>query len=444
MKKNFRSLLLNGLPTFQGYSNDNNSAKKKKIKTLPYFFQEYNKKRDDSSNLNSNRAYTIKNNNNSHNIPQKFSLFKNYLHFSNINNRYPLINTNSLSNNKNYFFNSFNDICITPKIKSKIISKEKYKNNLFISKKSNLLFKSIDINKSDCPKYILLHKIFKNSVKKKKKDNLQLFGGKIDKEKMKQYKIQNDKYYQNYIKKRVTLHYNSNFNSSFVHKIKSEFLINKLSKKYPMKFDHDVELELSDEDDESIQEKKDKLDENILNNEKIFRKIKNLFFNQNKKYIIGNETKSFFDNKENKYNYLYDMNILPNFKNNLLRNNGHNNTFQNKLEEINYIDYKTWRYLNQAKIRLQKLKDDKHFNEYVLCGEEVDLNKEKEKNNLTTEETIDENYKETIKNKYEFYEFEDYLSKKKENQSVVRIIDLKTKKLFYRTFLKMHNSNNNN
>jgi hypothetical protein len=226
-----------------------------------------------------------------------------------------------------------------------------------------------------------------------------------------------------------------------VHKIKSEFLIKKLSKKYPMKFDNnDIELDFSDEDDELVQEKKDKFDESILNNEKIFQKIKNLLFNHNKRYIIGNETTIFFKNKENKVNFLYDISILPNFRNNLLSNNN-NSKFQQKLEEENYIENKTWRYLNIAKVRLQKIKDDKNFNEYVLCEEEKMLNKEKN-NSFKEEETQDENSDDKkIKNKYEFYEIEDYISKKKENQSIVRIIDLKTKKLFYGTYIKMHTSN---
>jgi hypothetical protein len=101
---------------------------------------------------------------------------------------------------------------LTPKIQSKFFKKEKNKTNLFNSKKNNLLFNSIDV-KYDYPKYVLLHKIFKNNVKKKEKDLFPLFGGKIDKEQLKKYKIKNDKDYKNYIIKRVKLHYNNNFNS---------------------------------------------------------------------------------------------------------------------------------------------------------------------------------------------------------------------------------------
>ena len=435
MRKNFRSLLLKGGTSFQTYSTNLNSVKLKK-KLLPYTFQEFYKKKEHSYDSNPFPINFLKSN--SQNIKQKICLIKNFKELSGMSRKYPLINNNSIINNTNKLFNSFNDYLSTPKIRSKLFRKEKYKTNIFKSNNNNLILNSIEVNKNDYPKYVFLSKIFTKSDSKTKKVILPMYSGKTNKERVKTYKIKNNEIYKNYISKRVKLNYNNNFDSSFVHKIKSEFMLKKLSKKYPIKKENNHENEYSEEDEEIIKEKRDIVDEHILNNNKIFKKIKNEFFNQNKKYIVGNETKIFFEKKENIVNFLYDIKILPNFKNNLLRNSGI--TFQRKLEEENYIDNKNWRYLNKAKIRLQKLKDDKNFNEYVLCEEEEDLNKEKN-NQLDNEETNIDNNNITFKEKYESYDIEDYLSKKKENQSVVRIIDLKTKKMFYGTFIKMHNKN---
>jgi hypothetical protein len=212
-------------------------------------------------------------------------------------------------------------------------------------------------------------------------------------------------------------------------------MVRKLLKKYPMMSQSDKKIDYND--DEYEEEKNDILDENIFNNGKIFRKIKNVLINQDQKYIFGNETEKFFKKKENKINYLFDVKVLPNFRNNLLRENGY--TFQEKLDEDNYVEKRTWKYLNKAKIKLQKDKDDKKNNEYhLLDGEEsnediIDLNDNKVKE-------IKDNKR--LKEKYDLYDIEDYLTKKKESQSIVQVINEKTKKFFFRTFLKMHNARN--
>ena len=112
----------------------------------------------------------------------------------------------------------------------------------------------------------------------------------------------------------------------------------------------------------------DILDKKILNNGKILKKIKNLLINQDRKYVFGNETDKFFKKKENQINYLFDIKILPNFRNNLLKENGY--SFQEKLDEENYVESRTWKYLNKAKIKIQKYKDDRKYNEYPILDEE--------------------------------------------------------------------------
>lgn len=415
-----RKLLLKE-SSFQAYLSNINTPKNKK-KLEYYTLLEFSKGKENSYDT---KPIAIKDYKRlTQNKKSKFILYKDFLELSDIPQKFPLIkDKKSINTNKN----NFKDFLLSSHIMPKAKKEKKMDSNYFNKSKQKLMTNSIEINKNEFPRYIFLNKIFKIKESKSKKEIIR-FNSQSN-SKSKSYKIKNKEVYKNYINKRVKLSYNINFESSFVHKIKTEYMIRKLKKKYPMKQDSDFYNEISDEDDENIQENRDNVDENMLNNDKIFKKIKNELFNQSEKNIIGNETKKFFKLKENKINFLYDINLLPNFKNNLLKKNGY--SFQRKLEEENYIDYRIWRYLNKAKIRMQLIKDDENFNDLLPYEEEENKNKEI----LTNQEKINKKYRE----RYEKYEIEDYLSKKKENQSVVKVINERGKKLFYGTFLKIHN-----
>ena len=112
-------------------------------------------------------------------------------------------------------------------------------------------------------------------------------------------------------------------------------MILKMNKKYPIKTNKEIESMYKDEDEEIYEmEDKDTIEESVFDNNKIFGKIKNFLFNQNLKYKIGKEVKQFFDSKENKINFLYDICLLPNFKNNLLKKNENGKLFLQKLKII--------------------------------------------------------------------------------------------------------------
>jgi len=424
MKKNFRTLLLKESSLLQTYSS-NTKSNKIINRPSPYSLLEFSKTKDNSSDS------------------KVVSLNSVNLKFSQITNPYLLVKKNifELYNKNNRKFPLIRNNYTINK-KSSIYNNEKYDKNLFNKNQKNSLLNSMDkeetynINKSNYPRYIFLNKLFK--IKNPKQKNLKMeisTSPKLSKkdlqEKARRNQINREEY-KNYIIKRVKLNFNDQFESSFVHKVKSEYMVRKLFKKYPMMSESDKNIDYSEDDFE--EEKKDILDEKILNNGKIFRKIKNLLINQDQKYIFGNETEKFFKKKENQINFIFDVKILPNFRNNLLRENGY--SFQEKLDEGNYVENKTWKYLNKAKIKLQKLKDNKKYTKYVvLDGEESSEDSIELKDNKDKE--IKSNKK--LKEKYDLYDIEDYLTKKKENQSVVQIINSKTKKFFYRTFLKMHN-----
>lgn len=303
MKKNFRTLLLKESSLFQTYSSDiktNTNTKLTKIinRPSPYSLLEFSKTKDNSSD---SKTVSLKN------FSIKFSQItnpyllvkKNIFELYNQNYRkFPLIRNNFSINKKSVLYNSF----INQKNKN-----EKFDKNFFNkNQKYNLLNsmdkeESIELNKKIYPRYILLNQLFKIKKMPKKK-NLKLkistspkLSKKDMQEKIKSNQIKKEEY-KNYINKRVKLNFNDHFDSSFVHKIKSEYMVRKLLKKYPLMSESDKNIEYSD--DEYEEEKMDILDEKILNNGKIFRKIKNLLINQDRKYVFGNETDKFFKKRK--------------------------------------------------------------------------------------------------------------------------------------------------
>ena len=241
MKKNFRTLLLKESSLFQTYSSDiktNTNTKLTKIinRPSPYSLLEFSKTKDNSSD---SKTVSLKN------FSIKFSQItnpyllvkKNIFELYNQNYRkFPLIRNNFSINKKSVLYNSF----INQKNKN-----EKFDKNFFNkNQKYNLLNsmdkeESIELNKKIYPRYILLNQLFKIKKMPKKK-NLKLkistspkLSKKDIQEKIKSNQIKKEEY-KNYINKRVKLNFNDHFDSSFVHKIKSEYMVRKLLKKYPL------------------------------------------------------------------------------------------------------------------------------------------------------------------------------------------------------------------
>ena len=107
-------------------------------------------------------------------------------------------------------------------------------------------------------------------------------------------------------------------------------------------------------------EEKDEVDDKNLGKIKLFTRIRNYLINQNKEDVIGKDTRIFYENKENRINFLDDINLIPHFKNNLV-----NSTLDiDKLANINYIEHNTLRNLNISRINIQKHKDYKNTKEY--------------------------------------------------------------------------------
>ena len=380
---------------------------------------EYSKTKDsklESSNIKNKNTQTI--------LPSNIKLF-------NINNRYE----NSIENQ----FPKINNFTMTNPVDSKIYNSvdfSHYKSKL--NRKANKLKYKLSIKKSlfnsfnydamkrnkrvNNPKYVRLSKAFK---KIPLDDDTIKFNTIKSSLKEKEYKLKllNIEEYNKYIINKLKINYNKNFDSSFIHNLKSDFYVDFIEKKNQYILKSAKKYESENANVELELEEKDKVDDKNLGRIKLSNKIRKYLINQFQKNFIGKEAIKFYSDKENLINFLYDINLLPNFKNNLVKQ-----TYDsNKLNILNYINHNTIRNLNIAKIKIQKNKDIRNTFEFIreqIDEDKIDLSKIE----------LDKNYTD----KYDLFDMEDYLTKKKLNQSKVNIFNEKEKFYFYKTFMKLH------
>ena len=420
-KKKFRSFLLKE-SLFSGTYTPKSNLFKKSQKISHYSTLEINKKdrnEDKLSISNKHKYMTIFNCKNK-------SVFINNDRYKNLEKpQFPRINNfvHTLNNETNVFksinynYGQFSQIKRKGSHKKYYLSSKKSLFNSFDSEKTKENKKNIS------PKYIRLSKVFEKNLK----NNLFSFNTTkpFIQEKSVKIKVENNnnKEYYDYIYNKLRNNYNKNFDSSFIHKIKSDYLIDFIEKKNRSILNSARQYKYSNMNEELIEEEKDRVDDKNLGTIKMFKRIRNYLINQYRKYFIGKEATEFFSKKENRINFLYDINLLPYFKNNLVKQTLN----VNKLDQNNFIEHNTTRYLNIAKIMIQKEKDCESVLEYLK--EKMDEN-EMEINNIE----LNKNYTE----KYDLFDIEDYISKKKFNQSEVKRFNDTNKELFYNTFMKLH------
>ena len=418
-KKSLRIFLLKESLISGGYKSKKNLFKKSQ-KITPCSTLEFSnikKNKEESLDLtNKNKHLTISNNKRNKDTLIYKGRYENSegAHIPKINY---LITRN---NNENKAYNSiefYNNLSQLKRIKNK-------KMDLFSIKKS--IFNSSDFDKTRAskkinPKFIRLSSVFEKNFNN---DLISINTIKpCIKEKSFNNRIEIDKKYNDYINNRLKKNYNKNFDSSYVHKLNSDFMIEIIEKKSRNILNIYKKYLNNKKIIEPKLEEKDEVDDKNLGKIKLFTRIRNYLINQNKEDVIGKETRIFYENKENRINFLDDINLIPHFKNNLV-----NSTLDiDKLANINYIEHNTLRNLNISRINIQKHKDYKNTKEY-----EKEMIEQKKMEGLDIE--FDKNYTE----KYDLYDMEDYLTKKKINQSEVKIFNDKNKILFYNTFMKLH------
>ena len=199
-------------------------------------------------------------------------------------------------------------------------------------------------------------------------------------------------------------------------------------------------------------EMRDKVPNLPFNTQKLIEQIRNLF-SQDYKFNYSQFNETFYNDFENKVNFIEDIYRVPIFKNNLVKiilNKNESLGFE-EWKNINVINSTTWNYLNRLKRKLQREKDEKLKREKELelkRKEEEELIFIKNKNQSKEEENVKEEISdnEDDKNKKIVKEEENYSNiminiEKEEKLKLQQYEDLY---IIEEYFLHKNNYNNDN
>ena len=387
MDKNIRKLLLTEI--YPPRPKSSKSSLKLKAKKRPFSFSPtcYHKTKSKINNYSTSLSILI------NSSPKKSK--------NNINSFYKT-DFKMISN----YNNTINTSKYNPKNHSMKLYKNTIKkiNSLDECNNKNLEYKTINNNTQT---YTNLTRIFKF----KRRNTLTKI---LEKErKVNNISIYSKKHYKDYINKKLLLNFNLKYHTAFMHKIKTDYAIHHY-------LNDSSNHERKSKKKKLEEEQKDKINSDFFNINKVSNKILKYFENANKKYSTSGETiDSFFKKYDNQINFIKDIYSVPSFKNKFIKFG--DDMFSDKLNKNNYIDQKTWKYLNKVKINLQKIKDEKA--KYKLFINEDDKKK------LVRNKSEAEDEKFDVIN---------YLVHKKNLQSVVNIPSNKSKELFREIYLKKY------
>ena len=147
--------------------------------------------------------------------------------------------------------------------------------------------------------------------------------------------------------------------SQKIHELKTNFLISQEIKEYKKDMNRIKNAVNDKRTKEEIEEADDIFFDEDLKEIKLKRLIKNfLGAKDNKLNQLQFGREPFFENFENKVNFIYDINQIPNIKNNFI---DLSSKINNLNEYKNVIDYGINNYLCTVRFNIQKNKDDKDF-----------------------------------------------------------------------------------
>jgi len=193
---------------------------------------------------------------------------------------------------------------------------------------------------------------------------------------------------------------NINYKSPLIHNLYSDFLINKYNT-IDFHIDSFKEKQIKIN---NIKHKKIKNNDNKKYNNEIYDDFKDINLKEKEildtiKGFLGakdnklNQVKTkedpLFEGIENKINYILDINILPNFKNNLVNINCDENICNN------YIESGIQHYLSKVRVKYQREKDKVNYHKSkTIKNKNIDNNKEEKKinnNKINDENNLDDN-----------------------------------------------------
>ena len=219
---------------------------------------------------------------------------------------------------------------------------------------------------------------------------------KINIEKKNIIPLETRKDYYNYIRHKRNLFFNPKAASNYVHEKSSNYLISSItkSKEFSILYKNIKRLK---ENKEEILELKDNIPYMSYEDNKMMKKIKNLF-SQDFKFnnVLFNE--DFYQNSENKINFLQDIFRVPVVKNNLakIKFDKDMSLSSNEWKKISAINHQTWDFLMHLKRKIQKEKDEKNKKLQNYLNKKDEKEKEKNKNEIEDEIEDEENFKKII------------------------------------------------
>ena len=168
------------------------------------------------------------------------------------------------------------------------------------------------------------------------------------------------KEYFDFINKRRKILFSPRSTSRDVHEKSSDYFIYSIKKTKFYKLLQPDYIIKSQNQKEEIIEMRDIVPNMDFNTLKMIRQIRNLF-SQDFKFNYTQFNEDFYDNFENKINFIEDIYRVPIFKNNLVKVilNKDKTSGYEEWKNINVINNTTWNYLNRIKTKLQKEKDEK-------------------------------------------------------------------------------------
>ena len=217
---------------------------------------------------------------------------------------------------------------------------------------------------------------------------------KINIEKKNIIPLETRKDYYNYIRHKRNLFFNPKATSNYVHEKSSNYLISSItkSKEFSILYKNSKRLK---ENKEEILELKDNVPYMSYEDNKMMKKIKNLF-SQDFKFnnVLFNE--DFYQNSE--INFLQDILRVPVVKNNLakIKFDKDMSLSSSEWKKISAINHQTWDFLMHLKRKIQKEKDEKNKKLQNYLNKKNEKEKEKNKNEIEDEIEDEENFKKII------------------------------------------------
>ena len=236
--------------------------------------------------------------------------------------------------------------------------------SLYISNRNNKI-KNEKNKEDDSPRIRYLGNLIKfkkseKNVKTKKKNDI------VPQEKRKDY--------FEFIDKKRKIFFNPKSTSQYAHEKSSDYLINSIKRTKSYQILQPSYILKAKNPKEEIIEMRDTVPNLPFNTQKLIAQIRNLF-SQDYKFNYSQLNESFYNNFENRINFIDDIYRVPIFKNNLVK------IVLTKKEPYEYEEWKninvinatTWNILNMAKTKLQREKDEK-----IKREKELELKKKEE------------------------------------------------------------------